>query len=106
MRTARIFPILMSALAVGVTTGAVIACGTGRCVVNVCDNSDAASIGLKEPVSTTIESQDALAATADRAGGARAGLTEHIVFRLKASISAYKLETDGDYHPALDVAFL
>lgn len=86
--------------ALSATEGA-YACGTERWPVKVGDDPDARQVGLNTAVPTTIAALDALAAPSDRPENARTGHTERTVYVLEATLYAYKLETDGDYHLAL-----
>jgi len=72
-----------------------------RWPVKVGDDPDAESVDLLKPVPTTLAALDALATPVDRPEDARVDGTERTVYVLHATLFAYKLETDGDYHLAL-----
>src|SRR5690348_7582280 len=96
---ARVPTLFLSVLLLGAPVA--FGCGTERWPVKVGDDPDAAAVDLAKTVPTTIEALDALAAPVTRPDDGRVGDTERTVFRLEATLYAYKLETDGDYHLAL-----
>ena len=81
--------------------GNAYACGIERWPVKVGDDLDANQVDLKTAARTTIAALDALAAPVDRPEADRAGATERTLYVLEATLYAYKLEIDGDYHLAL-----
>ena len=80
---------------------ATLGCGTERWPVKVGDDPDAGQVDIKVSQPTTIATLDALPAPVTRPEDSRTGATERTVFVLEATLYAYKLETDGDYHLAL-----
>ena len=81
--------------------GGAYACGTERWPVKVGDDPDGPQVDLTRSVTTTLEALDALAPPAVRPADARVGDTERTLFVVHATLTAYKLESDGDYHLAL-----
>lgn len=77
------------------------ACGRERWPVKVGDDPDAQAVDLAHPVAATIAVLDQLAAPAVRHQDARVAPVEDTVYVLTATLFAYKLESDGDYHLAL-----
>ena len=94
-------PVLLGFCLAVTVAGSAYACGTERWPVKVGDDSDASQVDLKMAAPTTIASLDALAAPANRPDDGRIGSTERTVYVIEATLYAYKLETDGDYHLAL-----
>ena len=78
-----------------------LACGRERWPVKVGDDPDAHAVDLAHPVTTTIAALDQLPAPAVRPQDARVTPVEDTVYRLTATVFAYKRESDGDYHLAL-----
>lgn len=86
---------------IALKAGAAFGCGTERWPVKVGDDPDAASVDLLNSVQTTIAALDAFPAPAERPEDGRIDGTERTVYVVEATLIAYKLETDGDYHLAL-----
>lgn len=78
-----------------------LACGTERWPVKVGNDPDAKDVDISKAVSTTIENLDAINAPTKPPNDARVGNVEKTVYVLNAEITAYKAETDQDYHLAL-----
>lgn len=77
------------------------ACGTERWPVKVGDDPDAVTVDLRKIVPTTIVALDDLPPPSERPEAARIRDAETTVYALEAMLTAYKLETDGDYHLVL-----
>ena len=76
-------------------------CGVERWSVKTGTDADAGKITLQSTTATTIASLDALPAPSSLPSSNRVQPTETTVFRLQATLTEYKLETDSDYHLVL-----
>ena len=101
MRIGMIPVLAASCFAILGAAGSVYGCGTERWPVKVGDDPDALKVDLTTAVPTTIGALDALAAPQERPDAARASSAERTLYVLEATLYAYKLESDGDYHLAL-----
>ncbi|SEP53889.1 Ig domain-containing protein [Amycolatopsis saalfeldensis] len=73
-------------------------CGVERWAVKTGTDSDASKIALQSTTDTTIAALDALPKPGSLPADTRIQPTETTVFRLKATLTQYKLESDSDYH--------
>ena len=76
-------------------------CGVERWAVKTGTDADAGKITLQSTTSTTIASLTSLSAPSSLPSNNRVQPTETTVFRLQATLTEYKLETDSDYHLVL-----
>jgi len=73
-----------------------------RWTVKTGADPDAANLVGQTPTQTTIASLCALATPADRPPDGRTPGAEETVWQLDATLTGYKLESDGDYHLVID----
>jgi hypothetical protein len=73
-------------------------CGVERWSVKTGTDADKAKITLQSTTDTTIAALRALAKPATLPANTRIQPTETTVYRLHATLTEYKLETDSDYH--------
>lgn len=81
------------------TTGS---CGVERWSVKTGTDADAGKINLGSTTPTTIAALDGLAAPANLPANNRVQPTETTVYRIQATLTEYKLESDSDYHLVID----
>jgi hypothetical protein len=80
------------------TTGS---CGVERWAVKTGTDADSSKINLQSTTDTTIASLRALPAPATLPASNRIAPTEDTVYRVPATLTEYKLESDSDYHLVL-----
>jgi hypothetical protein len=73
-------------------------CGVERWAVKTGTDSDVGKVSLQSTTSTTIAALDALPKPSTLPASTRIQPTETTVFRLQATLTQYKLESDSDYH--------
>ncbi|MFC0541590.1 hypothetical protein [Kutzneria chonburiensis] len=76
-------------------------CGVERWAVKTGTDADAGKITLQSTSTSTIASLTSLPAPASLPANNRVQPTETTVFRLSATLTQYKLETDSDFHLVL-----
>ncbi|QKV80678.1 putative Ig domain-containing protein [Amycolatopsis sp. Hca4] len=76
-------------------------CGVERWSVKTGTDADAGKITLQSTTSTTIPTLTSLPAPSSLPANNRVQPTETTVFRLQATLTQYKLESDSDYHLVL-----
>ncbi|HTI23523.1 MAG TPA: putative Ig domain-containing protein [Kutzneria sp.] len=76
-------------------------CGVERWAVKTGTDADAGKITLQSTSNTTIASLTSLPAPSSLPSNNRVQPTETTVFRLQATLTEYKLETDSDFHLVL-----
>lgn len=91
---------LLGLLAAGVP-GVSHACGKERWAVKTGTDPDASRIDLRHGVATTVAKLDALPAPVHLPRDRRIPPVETTVYRVHATLIAYKHERDGDYHLVL-----
>ncbi|MFJ8313468.1 MULTISPECIES: putative Ig domain-containing protein [unclassified Streptomyces] len=77
-------------------------CGVERWSVKTGTDTDAGLINLQATTATSISSLGAITAPGTLPANNRVQPTETTVFRLRTTLTEYKLEADSDYHLVLD----
>ncbi|MGW1868945.1 putative Ig domain-containing protein [Streptomyces mauvecolor] len=77
-------------------------CGVERWSVKTGTDADAGSVNLQSTTATTISSLGAITAPGTLPANNRVQPAETTVFRLRTTLTEYKLEADSDYHLVLD----